>query len=487
MGLIEKVKNGLTNIKEDIALAGGNWSGGLPIIDPSTFRGFGETDYDGGMWFFGNGSQEIRPFTYINKQSPVLAYNLCPPVSAIINRKTQAFSNGNTTLTNIAGKAKGKESDSIYTTKIRSLLNNPNSIQSGSQFQAQLYAMIQLYGWAMVMPMIPFGFKEISDADSLWILPNWLIDIYYSTNLFFEPDNQIIQKITITYGGRVVNLPVENMMIIKDLTPPLSNPILPNSRILSLEKPINNVIGAYDSRNTLINQRGPMGFVTQTPDANGLMPLTVKEQNELQRQFQTKYGLRSGQAQVILAGMRNLKFENMGYNVQELGLMEEVTESGIAISTGLSYPPFLLGLSDTTYNNQKEASRGLYMESIIPEAANIYQQLGSYLKTTENGVLIGKNYDHVSALQEDRLNMAQADKLVVDYYEKLFKNNAITQNQWLTALSLPSKTDGFGDMYYYQLIALGQQFGNTGLQAGDTSSTTPPDIGTSPAKVVRLA
>jgi hypothetical protein len=485
MGLVDKIKNGLTAIKEDITFAGGNWAG-LPIIDPSTFRGFGESDYDGGMWFFGDGSKEIRPFTYINKQSPVLAYNLCPPVSAIINRKTQAFSNGNTTLTNIAGKAKGKESDGLFATKIRTLLNQPNRIQSGSQFEAQLYAMVQLYGWALVMPMIPYGFTEISDATALWILPNWLIDIYYSTSLFFDQNSQIINRITITYGGRVVELPIENMMLIKDLTPVLSNPIIPNSRILSLEKPINNVIGAYDSRNTLINKRGPMGFITQTPDANGLMPLTAKEKRELQREFMN-YGLRRDQLQVVLAGMRNLKFESMGYNTKDLMLMEEVSESGIAISTGLSYPPFLLGLSDTTYNNQKEASRGLYMESIIPESANIYQQLGNYFKTTQNGIQIGKNYDHVSALQEDRLNTAQADKLTADLTEKQFKNNWITLDQARVLNCLDPVGDAFGKLYYKDLIALGWNFGNTGIQAGDTNSTTPPDVGTTqPAKVVNM-
>lgn len=452
------------------------------IVNPATYRGGGAglntLGYqDNSMWMFGSDGEPDRLFTYTDKYSSLKAYTSCPPVSAIINKKAQAFVNGQTWITNVGGKANGKESTSPVAVKIRNLLTNPNKLQSGKQFEAQAYSLINLYGYCVVLAMKPFGYEK-SDATSLWILPNWLLDVYQSREVYYQDEAEPIAKITFTYGGSIVNLPLDDIIILKDFTPCLTSPSLPSNRIEPLAYPINNVIGAYESRNVLINKRGPTGFLTQETNPLGNIPMSPKEKDEMQREFK-QYGLRKGQIQVIL-GAAALKWQKIGFNVNELGLFEEVAESGIAICNGLSFPPFLLGLSDTTFNNQKEASRGLYQETIIPESQSIYEQWNTAFETKKYNIVITKDYSHVAALQEDRLLKAQSRKMTDEALEKEFKNNVITLNMWLIELDYDPRTDGYGDMYYYQLLKEGFVFGDTSVTGGDTKPTSETTTTTQP-------
>lgn len=468
MSFLDRVKIGIGLAKE------GHIKSALDIvINPGTYAG-GLNYGDGGMWMFGDGASTEVPFNYVDKRSSLNAYLWCPPVSSIIQKKAQAFVNGKTWITNVSGKANGKESMSPQAVKIRRLLANPNPLQSGKQFEAQAYSLINLYGYCVILAMKPFGYGN-EDADNLFILPNWFLDIYQSRELYFDKDVNPINKITFTYGGQIVELPLDNLIILKDITPALISPLFPSNRIEPLARPINNVIGAYDSRGIMIDKRGPTGVFTQEMNPMGNIPLPESEQKEFEDKFK-KYGLRKGQVAVIM-GNAALKWQKVGFDVKELGLFDEVKESGIAICNGLSFPPFLLGLSDTTYNNQKEASRGLYQETIIPDSESIYEQLNNAFNVYKYGIVISKDYSHVAALQEDRLANANVRKTLSVSAEKEFKNNVITLNDWRTIVDMEPLSNGFGDMFYYELIQLGWNFGNTGLQAGDTLPTTPPDVG----------
>lgn len=431
---------------------------GADII-PSEYRG------SGGMFYFNEGvSPDKRLFNFTdNYKSPIAAYLKCPPVAAIINRKSQAFSNGKTWILNRSGKARDKESTSEPANKLRRLLTKPNPIQTGTQFESQVYGMVQLYGYAVVLLIKPVGFPNI-DADRMYVLPNWCLTIYESLgNYTSDKNGKVISKITWTYGGGQIDLPLDAIAIIKDLTPALCTVVLPESRIKPLELPINNVIGSYESRNVLINRRGPQGILTEDVNPIGNIPMTETDKADLQRDF-SRYGLKEKQWRVIF-GKNPMKYVNMGYNVAELQLHEEARESGIAICNGLSYPPFLLGLSDSTYNNQAEASRGLYMETTIPEAANIYEQYDIIFDTPTYNIYLNKDYSHVSALQEDQAKAATARKTRDEALEKEFKNNVITLNRWRVLQDEDPTEDEFGSMYYWQLLAAGWTFGTTQQQS----------------------
>lgn len=451
MNLATTIKIGFQLLKNDVKSA-------LQTINPASYRG-------NAFYMFDMDRGTETKFEYNNKNGAIIAYQKCPQVAAIINRKSQAYVNGKTYILNSNGKAKDKEATSEPANKIRALLKKPNKIQSGKQFEAQAYAMQQLHGFAIVLMMKPFGYDNI-DASSMWIIPNWLCEVYESNELFYNENSTVLAGIYFTYGGTRVPLPLSNVVILKDLTPPLCSVLLPESRIKPLEQPINNIIGSYESRGVLIDRRGPLGFLSQDVNPMGNIPMTKPEKDELQAEFRG-FGLKKRQSQVILGGAASLKWQSMGFNVAELQLHEEVQQCGIDVCNGLSYPPFLLGLSDSTFNNQAEASRGLYMETIIPESESMYEQWNDIFDTASYNIYIMKDYSHVSALQEDKRNAATARKIADDAYEKEFKNNLLTLNRWLVLIDEDPRTDEMGNMYYSDLLKLGVSFGNTTLNGGD--------------------
>jgi hypothetical protein len=431
------------------------------------------TAFGNDFWVFGNDGVD-RYFDFTEANSSLNAYKRCPPVAAILNRKAQAYMNGKDWILDEKGKRKDKESMKPEAVKIRKLFANPNPIQSATQFALFRYMMTQLYGYAVVLVDKPFGFPNV-DASAMWVLPNWLLEITESNSPFIDTATQGISRIVLKYKNQRTELPMENILIYKDFTPTLSSIVLPCSRIEPIAMPINNIIGAYESRNVLIRKRGPMYVISSAKtDTIGTQPLTPAERDEQERNFSYRYGLSRQQAQAIITSA-NVNIQTIGYDVAQLKLHEEVQESAIAVCNGLSYPPFLLGLSDTTYNNQAEASRGLYMETTIPEAQNISSQDNAHFKTAEFGIEISKDYSHVSALQEDEQKNATAYNIRSQALERDFKNNVLTLDMYRTAQDLDPIGDEFGVMYYYQLIQAGWVFGNAAAKPADNTQNNNAD------------
>lgn len=393
-------------------------------------------------FFFGgiDGTQHFFSFRDLN--SSLTAYQKCPPVTAILNRKAQAFINGKTWVLN----TKGKESQTEEAKKLRRLFARPNPLQSWKQFEAQGYIYQQLFGYTAILPIKPIGFKSNIDATALWNIPPFLLEIKESTNLFYQTSQKgIIDEIWLSYKNQRTQLNVENVFLMKDFTPSFDSLVIPESRIRSLQLPINNIIGAYESRNVLINHRGAQGVLSnEKEDASGTISLTPKEKDDLQSDFR-KYGLKNGQWQVILSNAK-LSWQQMGYPTRDLMLFEEVIDSAKSICDAYNYPPHLLGLIDPTFNNQKEAEKGLYQNSIIPDAESIYQQWNQFFGTEDLNIILDKDFCHIPALQQDELLKAQARKARNDAFLIEFRNDLMKVNRWLELNG--EDTIPEGDVYF---------------------------------------
>lgn len=408
------------------------------MIDPSRYG-----NPDSGDWGFAYSNGDYTYFKYTSFTSAVRAYEQCPPVSAIINRKAQAFTNGKTWVMN----SKEKEAQGAIANKMRALMKKPNPIQSWKQFEAQMYIYTQAFGFNIILPIKPFGFTENIDASSLWNIPaNW-IDIRATEEVFTRNGGVTLQEIVVNFNNQRIVLSLKDLIIIKDITPSFKTITFPNSRLLSLEAPISNIIGAYDSRRTLINNRGAIGILTHDPGkgqfmAAGMDPETKKD---LHRDFKKSFGLRSHQLQVIVTAA-SLKWQSMGYSARELMLIEEVQEDTVAICANLNFPPFILGIAQTTYNNMTEAEKDLYNNSIIPDACNIYEQLSDAFNLEAYNLHLDKDYAHLPVLQKDAASQATARKALDDALKLEFDNGLITINDWLIELGKDPLPPDLGDV-----------------------------------------
>lgn len=451
---------------KDLISSGDDDLPGLPgfTIDPQNY-----TTPNGSTFMFDSVNGDYRYFKYSGYKSFVDAYQKCPPVAAIINRKSQAFTNGRTFVLN----SKGKTAEGSEAAKVKKLLSKPNAIQNWKQFEAQMYIYMHVFGFAIILPIVPFGFEGFINAKSLWNIPaNW-IDIPATQENFTRNGGVALTEIVVTFNGTKVVLKLSELIIIRDITVSFDTLTFPNSRLHSQDLPINNIIGAFESRNVLINFRGALGILSQDPGKGqyASVAITDPEKQALQKDFK-KYGLRSKQFQVILT-TASLKWQSMGYPTKDLMLMEEVEESTIAICNALNFPPFIIGLADTTYNNMTEALKGLYQDSIISDAENIYEQLTSAFDLERLNITITKDYCHLPILQKDQLAAAQARKALNDALKIEWETDQLTLDEWRVKNSEEPLPNGRGKLYRSEYM---KKYGSTEqTESGTGEGSTEPE------------
>lgn len=151
------------------------------------------------MWAFGMGANGCDvAFTYDGASSLKSAYR-CPPVSAIINNKAQAYTNGKINLISTAGQKKGKEASGYD--NLKRLLRNPNYIQNWKDFEAQGYVYKQLQGYNVILIIKASGFSSNLDAIGMWNIPPMMLRIKEYKKYFYQKSiKDAIESISIVYG-----------------------------------------------------------------------------------------------------------------------------------------------------------------------------------------------------------------------------------------------------------------------------------------------
>lgn len=405
--------------------------------------------YQRGMWMFNqDGSPDIH-YQYVNFNSSIKGYVACPPIAAIINRKASAYINGKTWILNTEGKEKGKEATSAEALKLRKLLLKPNPIQSWRQFEAQNYIYQQISGFCVVLPIKPIGFKSNIDATSMWNIPPWMLEIEQKPqiNLAAVVDiKDFIQSIHIVCNGQKVPLNLDDVFIFRDQTPSADSMILPESRMKALEQPINNIIGAFESRGVLIDKRGPSYVISSNQtDDSGRIALSPAERDELEKEFQ-KYGLRRKQIQAIITSA-NINLHTVGFTTKDLMLFEEIEDDVMRICDTYNYPHRLL-------SSQKSNSLGgadvqaykalLYQDAIIPESTDTYEQWSKFFDLPRYKLVLEKDYSHIAALQGDKVKEATARFQLNQALKIEYEQGLITMDEWRAKLGEDPLPNGLG-------------------------------------------
>jgi hypothetical protein len=402
----------------------------LSSIFSSTSRGIATGS---GQIYFGMGPNgEDIHFSFSTCEDAVKAYRHCPPVTAIINRKAQAYGGGKTWLLDKDGKQVTKAVNNL-----QKLLLRPNPLQSWDAFEAQGYIYQQLFEYNVVLAIKPAGFDN-TYAKMLWNIPGNFLDIELKKRFTLTGDSlslkDYIESVHFVYGGDRTKLPLEDIYIFKGNTPSFDNMVLPESRLRSLSDPINNIIAAFESRRVLLNRRGALGILSNGgKDAMGMMPLDPAEKETVQKELM-RYGLKQSQWQVIVTSAA-LTWQQMGYPTKELMLFEEIDDNIMRICDSYNYPHYLLSRDKgTTFDNLKEAKVLLYQDAILPESGSTYGQWNHFFSLDRYGIRLDKDYSHVQALQKDKVQEATARKTLNEALKVEYEQGLITLNQWLEKL-----------------------------------------------------
>jgi len=426
------------------------------LIQPSRWRN--------GNFFFGvNGAD--KAFIWGNFNSSLIAYQHCPVVSSIINKQAQCRINGKRSIVDLDNR----ESVNPKAIQLRKLLSKPNILQNGKEFIAQGNVYKRIYGYCPVLIIKPIGFENDYSKWKMWNIPPWMLQILDSQELFYESGAKLFKSIWLTYMGHSVQINPDNLFFLKENQISTGTYMynsnqanvslfLPDSKLFSLEKPIDNLIASLESRGSLTRNRGPQWILTNdsTDSAdNGIFPIDTTVKDDLHKDFM-QYGIMGGQRKAIITDAK-LKLQTVGFDVAQLKLLEGEIQDAKLICDGLNYPPYLLGLVDAKFDNQQIAERNLYTNSIIPDAESEDEQWSDLFGLTELGLKITTDYSHLPALQENLTEKGKALFYANQGSLISFYNNVITLNQWREIINIDSVAGD--DKYYYQLLADGKVFG----------------------------
>lgn len=419
----------------------------IATINTGNYRGLNSRG--AGSWFFSADGRSDFYFSFSGVESCIKAFEKCAPAQAIILKKVLADANGKIKIVNTQGKAKGKEATGEVATAVNRLLSKPNPLQSGSMFTMMAKLYIQTFGHCIILPSgLPAGFPAY-EAKYWWILPPNMYDVT-ETESFFLQSGRSIDRIVIKWNGYQTTINHNDCLILRDVVPNFSSMALPASRLKANEQPINNIIGAYESRGVIIDQRGPDKIISSDKsDISGKISLSPTERQEIQEDFANRYGLRKGQWRQLITNAA-IKVDTIGFNMQELMLFEEIKDDIERIADSYQFPVELLaGFKSSSMNSGTagyNADKMLYQNAILPESEDMMRQISEWLGLRELGLEITRDFSHVAALQENRKEQAEARRALNQALQVEFRNNVITLNRWRELLGEEPATGG--DVYY---------------------------------------
>ena len=451
-----------TTMKSQLAIAGkelikGNFGNAFKAATTFVSERLIPSQYNGlsrDFWHFSSDGSEIH-FSFTGPGSPAEAYTKCPPLQAVINRKARALLNGNVWLLN----SKGKEAVGDVANRVRKILVRPNPIQTWDQFDAQIYIYTQLWGYCPILTMYPTGF-DASYTTAMWCIPPWMCTIEEQDSgmfYFAKSPKDLIKSIQVTYKSTITYLNLDFVYIVKEFQPSMNSVVIPDSRVRAVEMPINNIIGTYESRNVIINKRGPTGIFSQDPGTGqyGALPAKSGYKEALQEDFK-KYGLMRKQWNVIVTEAA-IKYQQVGANMRDMMFFEEVEDDIMRICDTFTFPSALISSPrGPNVSNTKEFNQQLYNDGVIPESLSIYGQFNEMLNLNQYNLKLERDFSKLTVLQKDKKQEADARKVLGEALLNEFYANLITFNRVLELLGEDTRTGG--DIYYWQAINEGIQF-----------------------------
>lgn len=293
--------------------------------------------------------------------------------------------------------------------------------------------------------------KKLDNITSLWLLPPQYTEPKIKSNrptIFTATStSDVVEYYKVSIPGESDNIMPELVYHDTFIHFSLGNNCLKGiGPLRSDEMPISNLIAVYQARNAIYVKRGALGFiVSKKSDADGPVPLTPDEKDNLRQEMQSNYGVTGGRDVVGLTDVP-VDFVRIAMSIEELQPFEETYASAAAIYGSLGVPRSFIPTKDgPTYTNGPADERKLYQDVVIKNGKEICQILNKVLGLDAIGCYADVSYDHVDVLQDDKKAKADVDKVRSETAILQYEKGLITKNQLLVAIGQESVTGG--DVY----------------------------------------
>lgn len=215
-----------------------------------------------------------------------------------------------------------------------------------------------------------------------------------------------------------------------------------DSRLLSVKKPIANLLAVYEARNIIYIKRGGLGFiVAQKQDESGTIALEPGEKDELRKEIDGNYGVTGSKSPYGVTDIP-INFVRTNLSIQELMPFDETLEDAIKIAGVYDIPAVLVPRKDqATFSNQESAEQSVYYATIIPSAKSFCQNLTSFLGLEKKGYYIDCDFSDVACLQVGQKEKELVKNLAFERGLKAFHAGLATLDDIRATMHEDAKAD----------------------------------------------
>lgn len=132
--------------------------------------------------------------------------------------------------------------------------------------------------------------------------------------------------------------------------------------------------------------------------------LSDEQLNRLKKEVEDKYQGPQNAGRIMVAdGENGVEWKEMGMSPSEMSWLEGRKLSRLEICQAFQVPPELIGDGESkTYSNYQEARRSFYLETVLPLADRMCDDLTGFLEPLFNeGITIGYDKNQIEALAEE--------------------------------------------------------------------------------------
>lgn len=278
-------------------------------------------------------------------------------------------------------------------------------------------------------------------CDNYWSLPAHLVQVKPVEYSFGVPIfgiakiEDLIKGYTLDLGEYSgLTIPYWQIWHDRDGIPELTNGngyLKASSRLLSVKRPIANLLAVYDARNVIFIKRGACGFiVAQKTDETGTVALEANEKESLRKEVDSKYGVGEGKSPYAITDIP-INFVRTNLSIAELQPFDETLEDAIKIASVFGIPAVLVPRKDqSTFSNQDTAEKSVYTSVIIPEAKRLCEGLTTFLGLEEKGLYLDCDFSDVACLQVGLKESEEVKKMTNERCLSQFNNGLISINDW---------------------------------------------------------
>ena len=209
------------------------------------------------------------------------------------------------------------------------------------------------------------------------------------------------------------------------------DPLRAKSRLMSVLKPISNLIAVYEARNIIYVKQGGLGWlVSEMSDEMGSRALTKEEKKQILEEADKMYGFGEGKYPYGISDVK-MSFIRTNLSITDLQPFDETLADAVIIAGIYGIPPVLIPRKDqSTYANQANAEKAVYTSVIIPLVQRFCQEFTHFLGLDQDGLYLDADFSDVDCLQTGKKEEQEVNRSITDRCKIEFESALITLNDW---------------------------------------------------------